>query len=199
MDPTFAVAVQERNHRQQMEEWFDLSLSCYALMAICFLSVLCINSGGTIGKWILWRVNEDYVDSLYTEDDVNNSYHENKYKKQQNMNKRKQQMLSYFEAVGSLQVVSDQDRVDFTNTKGSSSNFYSIRDKRVSPSTCMICLEAFQAGDTLLWSQNQDCSHAFHQECLIEYFSRFAGTGDPAAPCPCCRRDFYAKQDSGSG
>ena len=79
---------------------------------------------------------------------------------------------------------------------------------------CVICLEPYQSGETVVWSKNQDCIHAFHQECLIEYFqaankgnwrlgSLFDNQSDvdnshndistefADTICPCCRQDFF--------
>ena len=79
---------------------------------------------------------------------------------------------------------------------------------------CVICLEPYHSGETVVWSKNQDCIHAFHQECLIEYFqaankdnwrlgSLFDNQSDvdnshndistefADTICPCCRQDFF--------
>ena len=77
---------------------------------------------------------------------------------------------------------------------------------------CVICLEPYHSGETVVWSKNQDCIHAFHQECLIEYFqaankdnwrlgSLFDNDGSTDdnsnstdfadTICPCCRQEFF--------
>ena len=183
-----------------LDEWFSPSISCYALMAICFLSVVCINSGGTIGKCILWRVNEEYIYILYPEDlmddddeDRGYDYHDDTHNKQV-VERRKQRLLDYFERHGCLQVIHDN-----TTTESSRHHVQSTNDTRISSSsTCLICLESFQARDILVWSQNRDCSHAFHRDCLLDFFSRVVGRGE-AAPCPCCRRDFCMKTTANAG
>ena len=30
----------------------------------CFVAVICVNSGGSVSKFLLWRVNDDYLDFL---------------------------------------------------------------------------------------------------------------------------------------
>jgi hypothetical protein len=42
-------------------------------------------------------------------------------------------------------------------------------DPRAVPNQCAICLEAYQPKNTVVWSRNQDCSHAFHQDCILDY------------------------------
>ena len=32
--------------------------------------------------------------------------------------------------------------------------------------TCALCLDEYQEGDTVLWSDSE-CSHVFHKECLV--------------------------------
>lgn len=55
------------------------------------------------------------------------------------------------------------------------------------PITCAICLERYEAGDSVVWSGNPLCSHGFHQECILDYLVHH---DSEAAPCPCCRQIF---------
>lgn len=53
-------------------------------------------------------------------------------------------------------------------------------------SGCMICLEPFAEGETLMHSIDVDsCRHIFHEECLCHWLVRQNTTG-----CPCCRQEF---------
>ena len=78
---------------------------------------------------------------------------------------------------------------------------------------CVICLEPYQSGEIVVWSNNQKCVHAFHQECLIEYFQAankdnwVLRTDDenntdnttsefPDTFCPCCRQDFFPRSST---
>ncbi|KAM0900702.1 hypothetical protein ACQ4PT_020519 [Festuca glaucescens] len=45
---------------------------------------------------------------------------------------------------------------------------------------CPICMEELADGGV---TGLPDCSHAFHRECILEWFGK-------AATCPCCRRDM---------
>ena len=56
---------------------------------------------------------------------------------------------------------------------------------RLIPNCCAICLCAYDVGDSIVWSNNKDCIHAFHEECILDYLQRQKTT-----PCPCCRREF---------
>lgn len=53
--------------------------------------------------------------------------------------------------------------------------------------TCAICLEQYQEGETVVWSGNPLCRHAFHQNCILDYL---VYENQEAAPCPCCRQIF---------
>jgi hypothetical protein len=57
---------------------------------------------------------------------------------------------------------------------------------------CAICLDSYQAGETVVWSSNLECQHAFHQECILDYCVHHKQ--EAAAPCPCCRQQFFTKQ-----
>jgi hypothetical protein len=65
---------------------------------------------------------------------------------------------------------------------------------------CAICLDLYQAGEMVVWSSNAKCQHAFHQECILDYFVSLRShhklsikeeeDADNNTPCPCCRQDF---------
>lgn len=88
------------------------------------------------------------------------------------------------------------------------------------PNGCAICLSSFEVGDQATWSSNEDCSHAFHYECILDWF-KMSGrrhcrrrrrreeldtlavlnyAHDPLLKitnfpmdCPCCRQTFISK------
>ena len=188
MDPTCCSNLHDQNH---FDGWIaPPNLSCIALMALCFVSVLCINRGGTLGKCILWRVNEDYLDILYLEDPSVDETEKECYK-QRKYHRTKERLYDTFVRAGCIQRIEEDDDKNKAMVK-----VRSTRDARISSSgACSICLEAYQQHDTLIWSLNQDCSHAFHQDCLLEFFARNTGKqGKIATPCPCCRRDFCSSR-----
>lgn len=53
------------------------------------------------------------------------------------------------------------------------------------PTTCDICLLEYEAGDEVAWSPNEECVHAFHRECIVDWLIR-----NPK--CPLCRGDYLA-------
>jgi hypothetical protein len=57
------------------------------------------------------------------------------------------------------------------------------------PNACAICLESYKPDETVVWSSNIDCSHAFHQDCILDYAVNLKKVKDNV-PCPCCRQDF---------
>jgi hypothetical protein len=65
---------------------------------------------------------------------------------------------------------------------------------RVSPQTetvpnfCAICLEAYEPGETVVWSRNPKCIHAFHQGCITACLVKVKD--GRSTPCPMCRQDF---------
>mmetsp|Transcript_9740 Transcript_9740/g.17159 ORF Transcript_9740/g.17159 Transcript_9740/m.17159 type:complete len:394 (+) Transcript_9740:194-1375(+) len=54
------------------------------------------------------------------------------------------------------------------------------------PNCCAICLTGYEVGDTVIWSSNPDCAHAFHQDCVVGWLVKM----QPETPCPCCRQEF---------
>ena len=66
---------------------------------------------------------------------------------------------------------------------------------RTTPNCCAICLNHYQTGDTVIWSTNSSCSHAFHRDCMLGWLVK-TPAGKPAM-CPCCRQAFM-EEDTGS-
>jgi len=61
----------------------------------------------------------------------------------------------------------------------------SAEDTGASPNTstlqpCHICLERFQVGDEVSWSNVSKCRHTFHKACIEEWMMKHED-------CPCCR------------
>ncbi len=50
---------------------------------------------------------------------------------------------------------------------------------------CAICLCGYDVDDVITWSTNEECIHAFHSECILDYLQ-----GQLRTPCPCCRNEF---------
>lgn len=63
-------------------------------------------------------------------------------------------------------------------------------DKEISVSNqCAMCLEEYCEGETIVWSANKNCRHAFHRDCLTSYLVKVER--ENTYPCPCCRQNFF--------
>eukprot|EP00563_Minutocellus_polymorphus_P015640 CAMPEP_0181051238 /NCGR_PEP_ID=MMETSP1070-20121207/16945_1 /TAXON_ID=265543 /ORGANISM="Minutocellus polymorphus, Strain NH13" /LENGTH=298 /DNA_ID=CAMNT_0023130241 /DNA_START=109 /DNA_END=1005 /DNA_ORIENTATION=+ len=58
---------------------------------------------------------------------------------------------------------------------------------RLVPNCCAVCLCPYEVGETLVWSSNTSCRHAFHRDCVVEYLCKVQ---EVDCPCPCCRGTF---------
>lgn len=57
------------------------------------------------------------------------------------------------------------------------------------PNCCVICLDSYHPGDSVVWSCNPDCPHAFHEACQINYLARILKKV-ASTPCCVCRCNF---------
>jgi Ring finger domain len=53
---------------------------------------------------------------------------------------------------------------------------------------CAICLNEYCDGDEISWSQNKDCTHIFHRECVMQWLLTHK-------ECPCCRHVYLQSDD----
>ena len=58
----------------------------------------------------------------------------------------------------------------------SSTSFYS-------PKECPICLETYKENDEICWSHNEQCCHAYHSDCMVNWLMEHDD-------CPLCRNDY---------
>ena len=56
---------------------------------------------------------------------------------------------------------------------------------------CAICLAKYDHDDVISWSNNKQCSHVFHRECIAQWLEK-------KEECPVCRR-FFLHFDEESG
>lgn len=61
-----------------------------------------------------------------------------------------------------------------------------LGNEKLAPNCCVICLTGYAVGDKVVWSSNQQCQHAFHQDCVVGWLVKM----QPETPCPCCRQEF---------
>mmetsp|Transcript_3552 Transcript_3552/g.5953 ORF Transcript_3552/g.5953 Transcript_3552/m.5953 type:complete len:279 (+) Transcript_3552:161-997(+) len=67
-----------------------------------------------------------------------------------------------------------------------SSLYDSSPQRRLVPNLCAICLSSYEVGESIVWSSNPSCEHAFHNPCMERWLLKQRGR----PLCPCCRRDF---------
>jgi len=65
--------------------------------------------------------------------------------------------------------------------------------KRSVAGECVICLAPYQVGETVLWSPNRQCVHAFHKDCILTWLSKKG-----VYECPCCRNEFVVPSQPGT-
>mmetsp|Transcript_18404 Transcript_18404/g.42635 ORF Transcript_18404/g.42635 Transcript_18404/m.42635 type:complete len:138 (+) Transcript_18404:601-1014(+) len=58
--------------------------------------------------------------------------------------------------------------------------------RRRVPNCCAVCLGPYSPGDSVVWSSNPECQHAFHEDCVTDWLVKMQGDH----PCPCCRQTF---------
>jgi hypothetical protein len=61
------------------------------------------------------------------------------------------------------------------------------------PNFCAICLNSYVVGEVIVWSENESCQHAFHQDCIADYLVTIEDA--KKKPCPCCRQPFLIVDD----
>lgn len=54
---------------------------------------------------------------------------------------------------------------------------------------CSICLSEYKIGEKIVYSDNPECNHCFHKDCLIMWFMKKHVT------CPNCRCEFIHVED----
>ena len=58
-----------------------------------------------------------------------------------------------------------------------------------SPSICPICIESYKSNEEIAWSSNDECPHAFHLDCIIQWLME---NND----CPMCRKRYLTEERS---
>jgi hypothetical protein len=89
-------------------------------------------------------------------------------------------------AIGRADEQNDDDKED----SEINDDYFGISETWDRGTTCDICLLDFEVGDFVAWSPNLECTHCFHNECLLDWLVR-------KNTCPSCRKDYLkgAKED----
>ena len=93
----------------------------------------------------------------------------------------------------------DGEETETINTSSSRNDEMKIREKKRcflesykkhtitidSTSICAICWTGYQDGGTLCSSPNKECSHVYHEDCVLPWLMK-------RSDCPMCRADFLS-------
>jgi Ring finger domain len=66
-----------------------------------------------------------------------------------------------------------------------------VNANRTVPGVCAICLCGYEIGDSVTWSKQTECQHAFHHECIVPWLAK---KNDGQPKCPCCRQVYCSIQ-----
>lgn len=65
------------------------------------------------------------------------------------------------------------------------------RDSTREPWICAICLAPYEIGDEICWSQNPQCDHCYHHECIEHWLYKHE-------ECPMCRSIYIPAEEEDS-
>jgi len=58
-----------------------------------------------------------------------------------------------------------------------------------SPKSCPICCDDYAKGDDIAWSKNEQCCHAFHTDCIMQWLMNHDD-------CPMCRNNYLEETEA---
>ena len=61
--------------------------------------------------------------------------------------------------------------------------YFGIEAQRDRGTACDICLLEYRVGETVAWSPNLQCSHSYHEDCILDWLVR-------KPTCPNCRNNY---------
>jgi hypothetical protein len=68
-------------------------------------------------------------------------------------------------------------------------NRESAGEGQLEDATCSICLLGYEEGDSIAWSCNPGCNHAFHEKCIVTWLM------NKNDECPNCRNNYFVFED----
>ncbi len=81
-----------------------------------------------------------------------------------------------------------KDDIFLASPQRSQKSFSTTRSSLYSPKICPICLEEYKVGEEIAWSNNHECPHAFHLDCILDWLME-------NDDCPLCRGKYlYAEE-----
>jgi hypothetical protein len=85
--------------------------------------------------------------------------------------------------VDNIRMVSETTSSQVTQNSRATTSFKLSTSSLYSPKTCPICLEDYKVDDDIAWSNNEECPHAFHLDCIMGWLME-------NDDCPLCRADY---------
>lgn len=83
---------------------------------------------------------------------------------------------------------SSQENILTKTLASAGKSFRDLLGSSISKRECTICLAEFQPKETVSWAKSKECSHVFHQDCLIQWLEKHN-------ECPLCRIDILKGVD----
>jgi len=87
------------------------------------------------------------------------------------------------------------DNVDDALDECEAEGYLTLSCHQKVPNCCAVCLSSYSAGDTVIWSSNKECQHAFHEDCILDWLTKIQN----GTPCPCCRQEFTELDETPEG
>jgi Ring finger domain len=87
----------------------------------------------------------------------------------------------------------EEEEEEEEDEEDASNGYLQLTATRRVPNCCAVCLSGYEVGEKVVWSPNRKCRHAFHRDCIVDWFVKMPDDGTSSGmstPCPCCRRDF---------
>jgi hypothetical protein len=102
----------------------------------------------------------------------------------QSENENKHQPMDLEKGTGTL---TDEDEDGYEDGVLFLPQIDASQPKKSVPNLCAICLDGYRPGDVVVWSNNPQCCHAFHEGCVVHYLVKVKSG---LVPCPTCRQCF---------
>lgn len=98
---------------------------------------------------------------------------------------------------------------DTDNTSETATSLNGIPETRNVPNLCVICHEEYEASDKVCWASSSDCTHVFHEECIVRWLTslgwmklkeqkvepeNISSCLNYDLECPMCRGEFICKE-----
>ncbi len=64
------------------------------------------------------------------------------------------------------------ERASNTSSKTDATSLNDIPETRNVPNLCVICHEEYKTADKVCWASSSDCTHVFHEECIVRWLTR---------------------------